>query len=52
MRVYDELFLPDDYLAMYADLRAAFGSDRQKALLHWLYYGQYEGRLGRFPLRP
>jgi hypothetical protein len=46
------MFRPDEYLAMYPDLQAAFGNDRQEALLHWLYYGQYEGRLGRFPLGP
>jgi hypothetical protein len=48
-RVFDELFRPDEYLALYADLRAVFGTDRRAALIHWLYFGRYEGRLGRFP---
>lgn len=37
-------FDADYYLNSYSDLRAAFGSDRQAALDHWVAYGMREGR--------
>jgi Ca2+-binding RTX toxin-like protein len=38
------LFDPDVYLAKYADLRAAFGTNTEKALLHYIENGYREGR--------
>jgi hypothetical protein len=37
-------FDPQAYLSRYADLRAAFGTDHRAALVHWLRWGQFEGR--------
>jgi hypothetical protein len=34
------------YLARYADLQAAFGTDYSRAFLHWLRHGIPEGRNG------
>ena len=36
------------YLARYADLRAAFGTDEAKAYQHWKIAGEAEGRIGSF----
>ena len=38
LMMYDDLFRVDEYLALNSDLQAAFGTDRQAALLHWLRY--------------
>jgi len=48
--VYDDLFRPEEYLALYPELLAALGADLKKALVHWLAEGRIEGRLGRIPL--
>jgi len=32
------------YLANYADLQAAFGTDTQAATAHYIHYGYFEGR--------
>ncbi len=37
-------FDPARYLAMDADLRAAFGTDQHAATLHWVQSGAAEGR--------
>ena len=37
------------YLANYADLRAAFGSDLDAAAAHFITYGYYEGRTDKAP---
>ena len=37
------------YLANYADLRAAFGTDRDAAAAHFITYGYYEGRTDKAP---
>ena len=39
-----DLFDAAQYLANYADLRAAFGTDEQAAVIHFLTYGAAEGR--------
>lgn len=41
-----EVFDAEAYVALYGDLQAAFGSDRNAAVRHWLDYGIYEGRVG------
>lgn len=48
--LYDEEFRPEQYLALYPELLAALGADLGKALVHWIYEGRIEGRLGRIPL--
>jgi len=40
------VFCVRDYLARYADLSSAFGSDYRAAIRHWLVFGAREGRLG------
>ena len=45
-RDYSPVFDADYYLAKYADLRAAFGNDRQAAFRHFLNHGMAEGRQG------
>jgi hypothetical protein len=48
-RIYDDTFRPSDYLALNPDIAAVIGATNYRdALLHWLYYGQYEGRQGKF----
>ena len=48
-RVFGELFRPAEYLALNPDVAAVVGpTNYRDALLHWLYYGQYEGRPGRY----
>ena len=37
------------YLANYADLRAAFGSDLDAAAAHYITYGYHEGRTDKAP---
>jgi hypothetical protein len=37
------------YLANYADLRAAFGSNLQAAISHFITNGYYEGRTDKAP---
>ena len=49
-RAYDDEFRVFEYLALNADLQAAFLSDWRAGTLHWLRYGRTEGRLGRIPL--
>jgi len=48
-RTFDDLFRPDEYLALNPDLAAALGTDRRKAFKHWVRYGQTEGRPGKNP---
>lgn len=43
---YDKPFNASFYLAEYPDLQAAFGTDYQAALDHWMVYGIHEGRRG------
>ncbi|MBI4128453.1 MAG: hypothetical protein HY460_00250 [Parcubacteria group bacterium] len=40
------VFNPSEYIALYADLRAAFRDNVQSAKNHWLQYGITEGRSG------
>ncbi len=47
--IYDNRFRALEYLTMYPDVSAFYGTDLRVALLHWLSIGIYEGRLGRFP---
>jgi len=51
-RLFSADFIPDEYLELNPDLKAAFGTDRRQAVMHWLYYGQplRENRLGRVPI--
>jgi len=49
-RSYDDELLAFEYLAINADLTAAFVDDWRQAALHWMRYGRTEGRLGRIPL--
>lgn len=46
--VYDELFRPEEYLALHPELLAAYGPDLRAALLHWVNIGYAEGWEGRF----
>ena len=48
-RYLDHLFRANDYLELNPDLRAAFGTDLHEAVIHWLYTGQSEGRMGCIP---
>jgi hypothetical protein len=48
-RYMDAEFRADEYLALYSDLQAAFGTDCHLAVLHWLHHGQAEGRFGCVP---
>lgn len=43
---YSVVFDADYYLSHYADLKKAFGSDKNKAFQHFLKYGMKEGRQG------
>jgi hypothetical protein len=48
-RYFNDLFRPADYLALNPDVAAVVGpTNYRDALLHWLYYGQYEGRQAKF----
>jgi len=48
-RVFGNVFRPVDYLALNPDVAAVVGATNYRdALLHWLYYGQFEGRQGKF----
>ena len=47
-RVFDELFRPDEYIALNPDLAPLIGNDREAAVMHWLYYGKAAGRPGKF----
>ena len=47
-RIYDDTFRPADYLALNPDIAAVLGGNHRDALLHWLFYGQYEGRQAKF----
>ena len=49
-RAYDDELRVFEYLAINADLTAAFVNDWRQAALHWMRYGRTEGRLGRLPL--
>ena len=49
-RAYDDELRVFEYLAINADLTAAFVNDWRTAALHWMRYGRTEGRLGRIPL--
>lgn len=49
-RAYDDELRVFEYLAINADLTAAFVNDWRQAALHWMRYGRTEGRLGRIPL--
>ena len=44
---YSLVFDADYYLNRYSDLKAAFGSDKNAALNHFMTYGLKEGRQGR-----
>ena len=48
-RAYDDELRVFEYLAINADLTAAFKDDWRTAALHWMRYGRTEGRLGRIP---
>lgn len=43
---YTSVFDADYYIAKYADIRAAYGSNEEKALEHFVNYGMAEGRQG------
>ena len=49
-RAYDDELRVFEYLAINADLTAAFVADWRQAALHWMRFGRTEGRLGRLPL--
>lgn len=46
--IYDQLFRPEEYLALHPELLAAYGPDLRAALLHWVNIGYAEGWEGRF----
>jgi len=41
-----EVFDAAAYVGLYGDLQAAFGTNRDAAVRHWLDYGIWEGRVG------
>lgn len=49
---YSLVFDADYYLNRYSDLKAAFGSDKNAALNHFMTYGLKEGRQGRDCFNP
>ncbi len=48
-RAYDDQYRAFEYIALNPDLFEAFSQDWRAATLHWLRYGNTEGRLGRVP---
>lgn len=55
-RMFDNNFVPLEYLNIYPDLKDAFRNpsdlsiDLNKTVYHWFDYGRAEGRIGRFQM--
>ena len=49
---YTDEFDPIYYANKYADLKAAFGTDAKKLLVHWVQYGKNEGRIAKASKEP